>query len=144
MHEDRMLERIGNLEREPAERGRRDIAFVLQSITGHLRRILNTHRGSALIAEDYGMPELTQLQGEDVTGFRERIAAAIRGTIQKYEPRLENVRVSFAPEMEKDLTLRFRLEAEVAKIWDQRIPVELVTVIRWDGVAEISDAGQGG
>lgn len=144
MHEDRLLERIGNLERETAERGRRDIAFVLQSITGHLRRILNTHRGSALIAEDYGMPELTQLSGENVTDFRERVAAAIRGAIQKYEPRLENVRVSHAPETDKDLLLRFKLEAEVAKIWNQRVPVELVTVIRWDGVAEISDAGQGG
>ena len=144
MHEDRLLERIGNLEREPADRTRRDISFILQSITGHLRRILNTHRGSALIAEDYGMPEFTQFHGEDVTHFRERIAAAIRDTIQKYEPRLESVRVSYAPETDKDLLLRFRLEAEVAKIWDQRIPVELVTIIRSDGVAQVSDASQGG
>jgi type VI secretion system protein len=78
-----------------------------------LQCLLNTRHGNVPIADDYGIPDFTNL----MSGFLESkrsIEQTIRNTIVKYEPRLQGVRVSFLEQEDDKLTLRFQISAQLA------------------------------
>ncbi len=63
-----------------------------RSIRDHLDRLLNARQGALAHMPDYGLPDLAQLyQGLPYT--LDRLAAEVRRTILRYEPRLEEVAV---------------------------------------------------
>ncbi len=112
MREERLLERIRAWEREPARRGKEDPRRIVDSVLRHLQRILNTKQGNVPIAEDYGIPDFTDLLKSAPESLKE-IERAIQLVIQKYEPRLKGVRVSFIPEDEDALSLHFQITARL-------------------------------
>jgi type VI secretion system protein len=134
MREERLLERLRTWEREPARRGREDPRKIVDSVMGHLQRILNTKQGNVPIAEDYGVPDFTDLRHFSAEAVRE-IERSIRQTIQKYEPRLKAVRVSFIPQEDDNLSLRFQIVAKLAT--ESRTQVFFETVIDSDGKIDI-------
>ena len=69
---------------------------MIRSIQDHLQRILNTRQGNALIAEDFGVPDFTNIMGSFPDSQRS-MERQVRQTIQKYEPRLKGIRVGFFP-----------------------------------------------
>ncbi|PWG63293.1 type VI secretion system baseplate subunit TssE [Spiribacter halobius] len=99
----------------------RDLAWLLN--TGHLASLVPLEaypqiRRSVL---NYGIPELagTTISGADV----EQIAAAIRGAIEVFEPRLRDIRVTpQAGEAGRGNTLAFLIEAD---LWGQPSPQHL-------------------
>lgn len=131
MREERLTERIRSWNRAPDRRGRPDPKRMVDSIVRHLQRILNTRWGSAQIADDYGIPDLTDLRSglPDAVQDLER---AIRNTIQKYEPRLEAVRVKFIPQEETILTVSFQIVARLA-LEGEKNPVTFRSVMDSDG-----------
>lgn len=125
MPEDRLLERIGSLEREPLRRERPDPGRLLDSILTHLRCILNTRQGSVPIAPDYGVPDFLDFLQTYPQSVRE-IEQSIRQTIELYEPRLESVRVTFLPQEDDLLTPRFQIQAQVRDDTSARVRFETV------------------
>ena len=135
MREDRLLDRVRRLEKDPTRSSGQDTRRVVDSILSHLQRILNTRQGSAQIADDFGIPDFTGLLHSIPESLRD-IERAIRTVIQKYEPRLRAVRVSFIPNEDDALSLRFQIVARLAT-GDENNPVIFESMVDSDGKIRI-------
>ena len=105
-----LLERLAETRSEAPRTTRQNEAQLVASILEHLGKMLNTWRGNAPVALDYGIPDLAGL----VHSFPEAIRTmeqAIRTTIEKYEPRLSNVRVRYSGSEEDIFSLHFDVTA---------------------------------
>lgn len=71
MYEERLLERIGNLERDPADIRKTNISRAIGSVIEHLQRLLNTRQGNVPTAEDYGIPDLSNFPEKEMTIIRQ-------------------------------------------------------------------------
>jgi type VI secretion system protein len=133
MMSDRLLDRIRRWETQPLWRDRDDTQKTIDSVIRHLQRLLNTHQGSVMIADDYGIPDLTHyLQGGQDAVMD--VEAAIRKVIESYEPRLTGVRVHYMTPEEGVPTLRFQVQARL------RTESKLVFLETWvgsDGKVEV-------
>ncbi|MFH1984869.1 MAG: type VI secretion system baseplate subunit TssE [Pseudomonadota bacterium] len=136
MYEERLLERICNLEARAGERAGTDITRATRSIIMHLQRMLNTRQGGVPIDDDYGVPDLTNYPGDNLVETGKNIAATIRDFITRYEPRLDKVRISFQTQDEDVLALRFRLEGDLLR--ENKTPIVLETLV--DSTGKISVA----
>lgn len=105
----RLLERIRNMERAPADRKPMDEESQQQSVLRHLVKLLNTRQGSTLLASDYGVPDYTSLTTTPNAENLATIEKSIRDVVQRYEPRLENVQVKFAEDPDDPLKMGFTL-----------------------------------
>lgn len=134
MREERLLERLRTWEREPARREREDTRRIVDSVLRHLQRILNTKQGNVPIAEDYGVPDFTDFLYAYPESVRE-IERVIRLVIQKYEPRLKAVKVSFIPQDEDLLSIRFQIVARLSS--ESKAQVFFETVVDSEGKINI-------
>ena len=121
MREQRLLERIRLWDKEPDRRSRADTGRVIDSVLLHLQRILNTKEGSVPIAEDFGLPDFTDLIDNYPESIRD-LERSIRKMVLKYEPRLRAVQVKFIPQEEATLSLDFQITAEL-ETEDEKVPV---------------------
>ena len=90
--------------------GRSPQGCVVESVAGHLAKMLSTRAGSVQTLPDYGLPDLNDMRlslHESLTQSR----VLIERFIQAYEPRLTNVRVSVLPRVGDPLALSFAIEA---------------------------------
>jgi type VI secretion system protein len=138
MFEERLTERIRHLGKGIERSSKKDTSRVVNSIVNHLQRLLNTRQGSVPIADDYGMPDFTSFLGENLNDQAEKISNIIRSMILKYEPRLSNVQVLFVPDKDEVLSLRFKLQAEIVHVNNERVALELETVISSDGKIRVT------
>jgi type VI secretion system protein len=115
MREARLLERIRLRERNPHRREDEDTGRVIDSVLDHLTRILNTRRGNVPIAEDYGIPDYTEFLQNFPESLRD-FETEIEQTITQYEPRLETVRVNFAPQDENVFAIKFQISARLVRM----------------------------
>ena len=83
-----------------------------KSIMDNLTRIFNTRRGSLFHLEDYGLPDISELYRKLPEGLEE-LRIAIRKTVEKFEPRLKNVRVTSLDSEKENPRLIFILSAEL-------------------------------
>lgn len=92
----------------------RNTAALADSILQHLTRMLNTRRGGPLIhPDDYGMIDLSDVINNYPDSISD-VQKAIRTAIDKYEPRLRDVRVEYVESGEDILTLKFKITARIA------------------------------
>ena len=121
MREQRLLERLRSWEDEPGRRSREDSGRIIDSVLSHLQRVLNTKTGTVQIADDFGLPDFTDLvynYPEAVRGLER----SIQIMVQKYEPRLKMVRVRFIPQEDPRLSLDFQITAEIDSE-EEKVPV---------------------
>ena len=130
MHEERLLERIRLVEREPLRRAGDRQRRCVQSVLSHLQRILNTRQGNVIIAGDYGVPDFLDFLQSYPESVHE-IEHNIRNAIDKYEPRLSGASVTFVPDEDDALTLRFQIIACLTVEGGRKIFFE--TVVDTDG-----------
>ncbi len=108
---------------------------IRQSVRRDLENLLNTRRFYKLPARDddplalssvgYGIPDFT---GGSVDSHV--MLAAIRDAIQRFEPRLTNIRVTLEDAAESiDRTLRFRIEAT---LWIEPLREPVAFRTRWE------------
>ncbi len=112
MREYRLLDRIRAMAKNPSRRVTEDPQQVIRSVQEHLQRILNTRQGNVPIAEEYGVPDFTEL----MSGYPESqrvIERAIRNTIERFEPRLQSIRVNLLGGEKENLTLSFQISARL-------------------------------
>ncbi len=123
------------LAKNPNRRFSDDPREMIRSIQMHLQRILNTRRGSVPIAADYGVPDFTDYMSTYPESQRD-IEKALKQTIQRFEPRLKSVRVTFLPQEENFLTLNFEIKAKLA-LGNGREPIIFESMIDSDGHIKI-------
>jgi type VI secretion system protein len=135
MGKDRLLERIRARQKDPRIRRKENPREVIDSVLHHLQQILNTRQGSVPIADDFGLPDLTELHLDYPDSLR-IFERAIRQTIQKFEPRLTGLRVRFVPDEEDPLSLRFQI---VAKLESKgyKDPVRFESIVGSDGKVQL-------
>ncbi|MBN2448145.1 MAG: type VI secretion system baseplate subunit TssE [Phycisphaerae bacterium] len=110
-----LLDRIAALGEERG-RGRyeptteEDLEALMESVRRNLTRLLNARQGMAEGVTDYGLPALTDLTAGGER-YVQRVQDAIRGTIEKYEPRLRRIRVTHQVHEGDVQTLVFRVDA---------------------------------
>ena len=129
-----ILERLANRHPEVSRTTKQDEGQLLASILEHVGKMLNTRRGNAPVAPDYGIPDVVDM----VHSFPESIRImeqAIRDTLEKYEPRLSNIRVRHS-ELEEDIfSLHFEVTAVLVPSGSKR-PVRFETKV--DNNGEVS------
>jgi type VI secretion system protein len=84
---------------------------LMHSIMDHLNRMFNTRTGSIPHLKDYGLPDISEIYRKGSEGIDE-LREAIKRTVEKYEPRLKNVRVARKEEAVQDFRLEFILSGE--------------------------------
>ena len=131
MHEHRLLDRIRLLDKNPSRRVTEDPKQMIHSIQEHLQRILNTHMGSVPIADDLGVPDFTNFMSAFPDSQRS-IERSLRQTIQKYEPRLQGIRVAFFPKEDDPLSISFQITARLV-LKDHKDPVSFESMVDADG-----------
>jgi type VI secretion system protein len=82
------------------------------SIMDHLNRLFNTREGSIPHLKDYGLPDISEIYRKMPHGIQE-LQKAIATAVEKYEPRLRNVRVSKRDTEKTDFKLVFILSGEL-------------------------------
>ena len=88
----------------------------MMSIKDNLTRIFNTREGLLPHLKDYGLPDISEIYRTMPHGI-ERLESAIITTIEKFEPRLKNIRLTRLPQTQgKVLTIEFTVSGEVLGI----------------------------
>lgn len=84
------------------------------SIVDNLHRLFNTRRGTLEHMIDYGLPDISEIY-RDMPASISDLQAALQETVEKYEPRLRNVRVLHQEkdETQFDMTLTFILSGRL-------------------------------
>lgn len=131
----RLLEKIRRYNESPDLRGVWDAEEIADSIRRHLASIFNTRHGSAMIAEDIGMPDFTNLAGTFNSETYAELERHLMTVVEKYEPRLAEVTVK-SEENEDSFALTFTLQGKI-RLKTGDIPVSFETVIDPDGRIEL-------
>lgn len=97
-----------------------------KSIIAYLTRLLNTRSGSAPIDSGYGMSDMSNIAGSFAFGTTEAICAEVAIQIERYEPRLKQVRVivNKANNEREVISLRFEV---TAKLINTENPLDIET-----------------
>jgi len=129
---ERLLERIGSLGSRSEARNQSRFEQVGSSIRAHLSRILRTRRKSVPIADDFGVPDLSNVAGSFEAGSSVEIVRAILETVGRYEPRLLSPRVR-AHETTTELgALRLEISGEIL-VNGQNMPIQFPVLVKASG-----------
>lgn len=138
MHKQRLFERIKNLDIDPnSRRSSTDKETEVESIVSHINMLLTSRRGSTLIADDYGISDIS-FHNEGYLGeYMSSLEKELEQTIGKYEKRLMNVKITFDGKDEKGLNFNFSIKADLRS---SNSPITFETVVDSDGRVRIYDA----
>ncbi len=125
MNIERLLESLTNadnnsISRQPDE----DKQRLMFSVKSHLVRILNTRRGTVLIDKEFGIPDFSDLPGSFASPKTLEIQNTIQSILEKYEPRISEVIVTFEGVSNDKLSIHFKLTG-ILKFDKARIPMVL-------------------
>lgn len=107
-----LLDRLRTPERERRLSALPDPAVLSGSVLDNLRRLLNTRQGRCVTRPEYGIPSLEDVRFGGMDGVKE-LARDIQLSIERFEPRLQRVRVRVLPRTEELTTVRFEIVAEL-------------------------------
>ncbi|RLA74171.1 MAG: type VI secretion system baseplate subunit TssE [Epsilonproteobacteria bacterium] len=138
MFRERLLERVAHMDVDSSYRPDVLSADVeLQSILKYIQNILSTKQGSAIISYDFGIPDVTNFHDKSYGQYIKDMENSLIGTIIKFEPRLENVKVIYDEQAEKTTMMHFKIQAQLKNYKD--IDVIFETVINPDGKVTINE-----
>ena len=107
-----LLERLAEPESDAGRTIHENTGQLTDSVLRNLRRLLNSHHGITPIGDDYGIPDLSDaLHSFPETNSKMR--NSIREAIEKYEPRLSQVRVKLNESPDDPLALHFEITAQL-------------------------------
>ncbi len=138
MREKRLMERLMRAgDARGKRRTRNDAEALVSSVTEHVKRILNTRRGTVMTNPEYGLPDFSSLPGKYASPETEMILALIKDAVETYEPRIRDVVVTFEGASDEDLSLFFGLAGAVVH-QDEHIPLRFITRMEPDSKFSIS------
>jgi len=133
----RLLERISRWEEGGERTNLTQVDILIQSVTHHLRRLLNTRQGSVQLDPAFGVPDFTNVAGGLAAGSTRDIEEALQCMVQRYEPRLKSPRITLTRESSDVLTLRFTLDG-MLEVEQRDIPLQLSTTVGANGQVNIA------
>ena len=116
-----------------------DVNEVLRSVIGYVSKLLNTRQGSSVLDDEFGIPDFT---GFGVSYSRDdipRIEKDIARFIERYEPRLRDVKIAYAPDLNEPFSVNFILDAKLVLTGTDVLPVKLMTRINSSGKVSVTD-----
>jgi type VI secretion system protein len=128
---ERFLERLIRAGQSGEEDQSCTFSEELTSIILHLQKLLNTRQGSVQISPEYGVPDMNSVHDESIAETGRRMEQVLTRVIERFEPRLSNVRIKMERKEGILLELTFKLEASLSRQPD--IPVIFETVITSNG-----------
>lgn len=133
----RFLERLRRAHLQGEERNAVETEDIVQSVTNHLSRILNTRQGNTVLDQNFGMPDFSALGASFTTSELPHIEKELSVFIAHCEPRLRHVHLRHAPDTEQPLQLTFLLDAELI-LENRTIPIHWTTCVEPSGHVVIS------
>lgn len=111
MRNERLLDRIRILEKNPGARFEVEPGSSerIRAVRQYLQRILNTRQGNARIAEEFGIPDLTDLPSSMGGEVISQMQQTFQRVIKRFEPRMAQVRVRIQRDEENAAKLRFQI-----------------------------------
>lgn len=109
-----------------------NIERQLASIQKHLFRLLNARQGSLQHLPDYGLPDLNQIFQELPFAVSD-LTTQLKTLIEKYEPRLINVKIIEKNQKDKFCILAFNIYGTIMPAY----PVMYSTYFLSGGYAEV-------
>jgi type VI secretion system protein len=107
-------------------------AFLLHSIGRHVEHLLNTRQGSLVHMPDLGLPDLTEIY-RALPESSHDLMAEIKQCLEKYEPRLSQIRVYQQENSADDSVVNLLIEARV--VGQQQ--AKFITLFANDGHASV-------
>jgi len=135
MYEKTLLERIEALETETGGTGESSSEIEIRSVMTYIRKLLNTNRGSVLIADDFGMPDMMVFSGGGISETMERIEKSILETVRKYEKRLSDVKVGVDTEQNDVLSIHLSMEGVLTR--QKNAPVFFESIVQPGGKVNV-------
>lgn len=136
MYELTLLERIQALEqKKERDADENPMEIEMRSIMSHLRKLLNTNKGSVQIDPEYGMPDMTVFSGAGLDETMKGIKNAIQTVVKKYEKRLAKVNINIEPDKTDVLTIHFSLEGVLTR--HDNVPVLFRSFVKPGGRVSI-------
>ncbi len=137
MYEQTLLERIEALESKKEDvADENPLEVEIRSIMTHLRKLLNTNRGSVPIDPEYGMPDMTVFSGDGLDETMAGIRDAIQDVVRRYEKRLSKVKIHIEADHSDVLTIHFSLEAMLSR--HENVPVFFHSLVKPGGRVDIN------
>jgi len=131
-----LLERLDNPALDKPLTGNQNLEALGYSILDHLKKMLNTRLGNSLTQpDDYGMIDLSELRTNMPDSIND-VQNAIRNSIEKYEPRLRNVKVEHVNSGDDLFILKFKVTADI--VAERRSSLSFETVVEPTGQIDLS------
>lgn len=127
MNERTLFERLADPEPPGARRLELNMDRLKRSVLRHLQHMLNSRHGHAPAQPDYGIPDLNEFMFEfpdSITPMR----VAIERSIEKYEPRLKDVRATWVTDENDPLNIRFEVTARLS-VEGTTVPLRFATQV---------------
>ncbi|MDR1890489.1 MAG: type VI secretion system baseplate subunit TssE [Zoogloeaceae bacterium] len=132
----RLFERLSAAYRQEDRQALETDERLLQSICSYVSRLLNSRVGSTLIDTDFGMPDFIHSGAGVSQNDEPLLRREIIEFIAHYEPRLEDVQVTFAPHQEDHAALAFSIAARL-KGDNSGVPVHLYSSVTPQGKVRV-------
>ena len=138
INERTLLERLADPDPPGGRRLQLDVERLKRSVLAHLRKMLNTRHGHAPAQPDYGIPDLNEF----MYAFPDSVAPmrqAIERSIEKYEPRLRNVKAVWVADADNPLNIRFEISARLVSDTGA-VPVTFATRVSSASALDVGEA----
>ncbi len=116
-----------------------DHQSMIESVISNLQQMLNVREGSVYSLPGYGMPDFNDLVYEFPDAIYQ-LQLAIRQFLLRYEPRIENVLVSYVPDNSQPLQLRYKVDVSLKYAPMNTGAFQFETVITGSGQAFVKTA----
>ena len=114
-----------------------DVEVELKSILKYVQSILSTKQGSAVIAYDFGIPDITNFHNKSYGEYIKEMETSLAKTIANYEPRLKSIKVTYDQQDGKTTVMHFKIKAQLSNY--ENIPIVFETVINPNGEVAIHE-----
>jgi type VI secretion system protein len=131
-----LLERVYAMEKGEKNLGTHDNARLYRSLIRHLRALLNTRRGSVPIAPDYGIADMTDLGSSFTEESAEDLKTDLERLVERFEPRLHDVKAQYTPMPDMPLAAVFSLDASI-RTESGVMPLRFQTILDAAGTVRI-------
>jgi type VI secretion system protein ImpF len=119
---DRLIDYEPEVSREPAASRSKSVRQLKQSVKRDLEWLLNTRQVALELSPElrevndslaaYGFPDFSTININDPES-RKRLLRSIEAAISVFEPRLDNVIITFEPMQDNQRMMRFRIDAHL-------------------------------
>lgn len=139
MYKQRLFKRLRFFNENPHSRLKtHEVKYEIASIKEHLNKLLTSRVETSLIADDYGLVDISNIHNEYFSEFLKSLEIEIKKAVENYEPRLKDIKVSFIRTDDKRFNLNFEIEGMLRS--DDSTKVLLHTIVYPEGKVFLNES----